>query len=123
MKICRMGLLISIAVMAYACCGCVNTKDSTEYTENMTDTDLSADSGEDHSDETSEENSHKKDTDVLSYLDEREVYQTIIKELTDRYGELRTSTWLREIEDPNRISRELNGIYKFSDIDRTNYWL
>ena len=110
MKICRKGLLIFIAVLASVCCGCANTKENAEHTESVTDTNLSAESGTDYSVEASEEPSPKKEKDVISYLDEKEVYQTIIKELTDKYGELRTGPWLREIEDPERISRELNGI-------------
>lgn len=108
----RLGLLIFAAVCLSVFSGCAGKMNEKEHSERETSAEEPGGpetATPDESEGTAEDPS-RKDTDILLYLDENEVYLTIIKELTGQYGELRTASWLDEATDPYRNSKEVNGV-------------
>lgn len=108
----RLGLLIFAAVCLSVFFGCAGKMNEKEHSETEADAEEPGGPETDSPDETEgrAEGSSRKDTDILLYLDENEVYLTIIKELTGQYGELRTASWLDEVTDPYRNSKEADGV-------------
>ena len=53
-------------------------------------------------------------------LQEYAVYKSIIDKLFQKYGEFRISSWKDESEDPNRTSREVNGVCYLRLLDFDN---
>ena len=109
-KMMKKRFWITCIAMAIVLCSCGNGSASNK-TETIDD---------EVNDEQTQKAAESASNDYNNENDTYSVYISVIDSLSKQYGELRTTPWLSKVEDPDGISREVNGVCYLRLLDFDN---